>query len=235
MLGFYAIDPDRIEDVREEGLPESAGPYRVETRLETARSRWPDRFPLVLDLLEIEQTDSPPGDPNRTDGISDPTALIRSAGAHVVLNLDPPRPPEGVAAAGGYVMRGSTDAPDLLLIRRRGVWDLPKGTVEADESSIETARREVCEEVGLDEVHVLDDLDRTLHGYYRDDRFWVKTTRWYAMTAEAGVLRPEREEGIDRVAWIGWADVTDRLGYRTLRYHFDRWQMEARKSLEKIS
>lgn len=232
MLGFYGIDPDRIEEIRSEGLPRCAGPYRVETRLGDAKTRWPDRFLLVLDLLELDDSEPSEAPAARTEGSEDPAAEIPGAEASAALNLDPPRPPEPITAAGGYVLRGSSDDPELLLIYRRGVWDLPKGTVEAGETPVEAARREVREEVGLEAVRVLEDLGRTVHGYYRDERYWVKTTFWYAMTPEAGTLRPEREENIERVVWTAWPAVANRLGYETLREHFDRWQRRARRSLE---
>lgn len=232
MLGFYGIDPDRIEKIRAEGLPRSERPYRVETHLAEARRRWPDRFLLVLNLLELDHRESSDGDAARSDGSADSGAEIPGADASAALNLDPPRPPEPIAAAGGYVLRGSSEDPQLLLIYRRGVWDLPKGTVEAGESPVEAARREVREEVGLEAVSVLGDLGRTVHGYYRNDRFWVKTTHWYAMRPEAGTLHPEREEDIERVVWTAWPEVADRLGYATLRDHFDRWETTARRTLE---
>lgn len=51
-----------------------------------------------------------------------------------------------VRAAGGIVT-----APDgtMLLIRRNGRWDLPKGKVEAGETLLQAALREVEEETGI--------------------------------------------------------------------------------------
>ena len=53
-------------------------------------------------------------------------------------------------AGGGIVFnkRG-----EFLVIERRGVWDLPKGKVDAGETIEEAAVREVREECGLTEVH----------------------------------------------------------------------------------
>ncbi|MEM6647051.1 MAG: NUDIX hydrolase, partial [Bacteroidota bacterium] len=47
--------------------------------------------------------------------------------AKAILNLAPYLPPKVVVAAGGYVLRRGSKEPDLLLIYRRGAWDLPKG------------------------------------------------------------------------------------------------------------
>ena len=51
-----------------------------------------------------------------------------------------------VNAAGGVV---ENDCGDLLMIELRGRWDLPKGHIEATESSAEAALREVEEETGI--------------------------------------------------------------------------------------
>ena len=51
-----------------------------------------------------------------------------------------------VRAAGGIV---TDDSGDMLLILRNGRWDLPKGKVEAGETLLQAALREVEEETGI--------------------------------------------------------------------------------------
>src|SRR5947209_9353514 len=51
-----------------------------------------------------------------------------------------------VLAAGGFV---HTPQQEILLIFRRGKWDLPKGKLEAGESLQECAIRELKEETGI--------------------------------------------------------------------------------------
>ncbi len=69
-----------------------------------------------------------------------------------------------VSAAGGLVVDG---AGRLLVIRRLGKWDLPKGKVERGEGVEEAAVREVQEECGLKAVTLVKPVTSTWHTYER--------------------------------------------------------------------
>jgi 8-oxo-dGTP pyrophosphatase MutT (NUDIX family) len=142
-----------------------------------------------------------------------------------VLNVGPSGylPPEPIAAAGGYVVRRTPAGIDLLLIHRRGAWDLPKGKLDAGESPEAGALREVAEEVGIAprRLRLGPSLGTTLHGYPHPRRstYAVKTTHWFAMTADDTVFSPQSEEGIDKVEWVPWHEAGERLDFATLRDH----------------
>ncbi|HEX9951516.1 MAG TPA: NUDIX domain-containing protein [Rubricoccaceae bacterium] len=147
-----------------------------------------------------------------------------------VLNVDPDDdfwPPLTVDAGGGYVVRPARepgpDRLDVLMIFRRGVWDLPKGKLDPGESFERAAVREVSEEVGvpLESLRVVADLGATVHGYIwpRKEAFAVKTTHWYAMTTTAEAFEPEDGEGIEAVAWVPWTEAGRRVGFESLRRH----------------
>src|ERR1035438_8481442 len=57
-----------------------------------------------------------------------------------------------VKAGGGVVENGSKDKMEILMIYRRGKWDLPKGKLDAGEAIEECAIREVKEETGIKTV-----------------------------------------------------------------------------------
>ena len=143
-----------------------------------------------------------------------------------VLNVDPDGDywrPVPVQAGGGYVVRRGAEGVELLLIFRRGAWDLPKGKLDPGESMEQCAHREVSEEVGIKKkkLTLTADLGETVHGYVWASRqaYAVKTTRWYAMTTTATTFKPEKREGIEAVAWVPWDQAGDRLGFETLREH----------------
>jgi 8-oxo-dGTP pyrophosphatase MutT (NUDIX family) len=153
---------------------------------------------------------------------ADPPRVIAPA---AVLNLDAfgYRPPESVEAAGGYVVRRGPAGVELLLIFRRGQWDLPKGKLDTGETPTEGAVREVAEEVGVPEesLEVLRPLGTTVHGYPHPRRatYAVKTTHWFAMTAKATNFTPQAEEDIELVEWVPWSEAGIRLRFESLRQH----------------
>lgn len=172
-------------------------------------------------------------DPDKLEATGDPPTT-----AHVpreaVLNVDPDGDlwrPIPVLAGGGVVVRRGEAGAEVLLIFRRGAWDLPKGKLDEGETVKEAARREVAEEVGIDEdqLTVTADLGDTVHGYFwpKHERYAIKTTRWYAMTTTAASFEPEEREGIEAVAWVPWAEARARLGYPTLVALLDRLDPEA--------
>lgn len=114
-----------------------------------------------------------------------------------------------VNAAGGLV-RGPEDR--VLMIRRNGLWDLPKGHQEGGEDIEVTAVREVMEETGLSDLEVSGLICITDHCYVREGTWHLKHTWWYSMHSdqESG-LAPQTEEGISEAVWIGKDNVGDCL------------------------
>lgn len=135
------------------------------------------------------------------------------------VNADPYAPPKPVTAAGGYVVRVGAQGPEVLLIERRGVWDLPKGKLDDGESIEACAVREVQEEVGIASLRVVRPLGATVHGYPEKGVYRVKTTHWFLMTTPERDFTPQAEEDITSVAWVPWAAAGARLGFESLRRH----------------
>ena len=105
-----------------------------------------------------------------------------------------------VDAAGGLV---SNRRGDYLLIQRSGLWDLPKGHRDPGEDIETTARREVREETGVDQLELRGLICVTDHCYLRNGIWHLKHTWWYDMLYTDPVdLTPQREEDIARAAWV---------------------------------
>ena len=201
-------------------------------------------YRLYRDLAAAQAAARAPGGRTGRVLVLDPARLGRGARAAVPavaevpraagLNVDPDGDywrPAPVAAGGGYVVRRRGGAVEVLLIFRRGAWDLPKGKLDDGESVREAAHREVSEEVGIKpkKLTVTADLGETVHGYVWPKRevYAVKTTHWFAMTTTAETFEPEAREGIEAVAWVPWAESTTRVGFATLRELLDRLDPEA--------
>lgn len=104
-----------------------------------------------------------------------------------------------VKAAGGVVRQGQS----ILVIKRLGMYDLPKGHLEACETIEKCAVREVEEECGLQDVRITAPLPPTLHIYYRNDSWYLKKTYWYVMTCPPDQTPiPQTEEDIEEVFWL---------------------------------
>lgn len=141
------------------------------------------------------------------------------ASPEAYLNLRPYAPPRAVRAAGGYVVRRTGGGTEVLLIFRRGVWDLPKGKCHGGEGARACGQREVGEEIGAADVEILDALGQTVHGYLEQGRYVVKKTRWFLMQTEQQRFTPQAEEDITDVEWVPWDEAGERLQFDTLRAH----------------
>lgn len=115
-----------------------------------------------------------------------------------------------VEAAGGAVVCGER----VLMIKRRGFWDLPKGHLEKGETLRECAAREVAEECGIDRslIEVGDEIVRTLHFYWYEpkSRWEIKRTAWYLMSYDGDPrdVTPQAEEDITAVEWMTLSEAT---------------------------
>lgn len=105
-----------------------------------------------------------------------------------------------IEAAGGLI---HTKDDHLLLIYRRGKWDLPKGKLDDHEEMEACAIREAKEETGLTKVEVEKMLCITYHTYHQDGKHILKESHWYLMKADKQPnLIPQLEEGIEKCEWV---------------------------------
>ena len=112
--------------------------------------------------------------------------------------------------AGGGLVRNSRG--EFLLIRRSGLWDLPKGHQEPGEPIEYTALREVEEETGLKGLVLGEFIRMTDHTYLREGQWYLKHTWWFRMSCpESQSLVPQTEEDISEVRWVGKNELPELL------------------------
>lgn len=105
-----------------------------------------------------------------------------------------------IKAAGGLVRNGKDE---LLLIFRRGKWDLPKGKLDKGETLEQCALREVEEETGLKGVVIVSPLMVTYHTYHEGSKFILKESHWFNMQVNGEPpLSPQTEEDIEEAKWV---------------------------------
>ena len=102
-----------------------------------------------------------------------------------------------IESAGGLVCN---DRQHILLMFKRGKWDMPKGRIETETTKEESALREVQEETGLNikkldlQAKLVSTWHTTRHGNVR----YLKKTHWFLMhyNGKDDDLEPQVEEGI---------------------------------------
>ncbi len=121
-----------------------------------------------------------------------------------------------IDAAGGLV---ENSEGDILMIYRKGKWDLPKGKVETNEKKIDAGEREVEEETGLRNIKVESAIQfyswkqpYTTHTYWENQKRIIKNTYWFNMKSTGSpVFTPQKEEGITDVQWVNKYKVNELL------------------------
>ena len=105
-------------------------------------------------------------------------------------------------SCGAIVYRRFHGNVEILLIKHvnSGHWSFPKGHVEGDETELETARREIKEETGLDVI-----LDQTFRETvsYSPKRDTQKVVVYFLALARNYDFVPQEEE----IAEIRWVDI----------------------------
>ena len=117
-----------------------------------------------------------------------------------------------IEAAGGVVFN---DKMELLLIYRRGSWDLPKGKIDDGETIESAALREIEEETGVKYLNIIkpislkDTQQNITYHYYENDRIkCIKLTHWFVVQSKNNkMLTPQLEEDIEQAIWIKKQDI----------------------------
>jgi 8-oxo-dGTP pyrophosphatase MutT (NUDIX family) len=136
-----------------------------------------------------------------------------------------------IVAAGGLV---ENENGDLLMIFRRGFWDLPKGKLEEGETIEHCAVREVKEETGLRNLQLKKELGITHHDYFDIyiSRNFTKETTWYWMSAsENEQLVPQVAEEIEKIEWAPMKDLDNYLKqtYPNIVQIIEKWKLQHEK------
>ena len=118
-------------------------------------------------------------------------------------------------SCGAIVYRRFHGNVEILLIKHvnSGHWSFPKGHVEGDETELETARREIKEETGLDVI-----LDQTFRETvsYSPKRDTQKVVVYFLALARNYDFVPQEEE----IAEIRWVDIV--RATRMITYENDK-------------
>ncbi|CEN37818.1 NUDIX hydrolase [Capnocytophaga cynodegmi] len=127
-----------------------------------------------------------------------------------------------VIKAGGGVVTNKKG--EILIMKRRGKWDLPKGKKEKGENIAVCALREVEEETGVKKLNLTRFRTITYHIFKQDGQYFLKETYWYDMeTKYKGVLKAQIEEDIEMVCWKKPSEVKELIkkSYKNIQKIFE--------------
>lgn len=126
-----------------------------------------------------------------------------------------------VKAGGGIVEKNGK----ILLIYRKGKWDLPKGKLEKKEGKKEGALREVEEECNIT-AELGELITHTWHTYILNGKKHLKKTYWYRMDCiDDSQMKPQLEESITDVRWMDEKGTRQAMvnSYRSIRHVIKRY------------
>ncbi|OHX67535.1 NUDIX hydrolase [Flammeovirga pacifica] len=132
-----------------------------------------------------------------------------------------------VRVAGGGVVYDILDR--MLIIKRNGVYDIPKGHLEKGETIEECAVREVEEETGISSK-IISPIVESFHTYLYKGKHVLKHTYWFKMRAisEDQLTKPQVEEGIEEILWLDKHQVKDivwKNTYKSIKDVFNKCEI----------
>ena len=138
---------------------------------------------------------------------------------------------EHIQACGGVVYRIVARDIHVLLIFRRGYWDIPKGKLEYNESIEMCAAREVSEEPGIEIPMIIQSLGATHHAYSMGEVRIKKTTHWFSMVTRSANFIAQLEEDIEQVEWVELKLAQKLVGFQNLRTVLSRFETTIKDSI----
>lgn len=111
-----------------------------------------------------------------------------------------------------------TDSIYFLLIEQYGqFWSFPKGHPEASETEVETARRELYEETGIEPLKIIADVC-FLENYTWNDHGTIvdKTVKFFPCFCSNLDIKIDGKEITD-AKWLSYKDASEKITYKETR------------------
>src|SRR5919112_5459083 len=111
-----------------------------------------------------------------------------------------------------HIMDENFEIKYLILNYSYGHWDFPKGNIESGETEIETIRREVMEETGINDIKLIDGFRQQIAYKYRKKSKIVNKTVIYYL-AETKSLKVVLSFEHVNFAWLNFSQALEKLSF----------------------
>lgn len=130
-----------------------------------------------------------------------------------------------IEAGGGMVFN---PIGELLMMLRRGQWDMPKGKLDEGETIEACALREVEEETGISNLKLCGKLQTTYHTYPFQGKTVLKPSHWYKMEYSGNEeLVPQTEEDITELRWVDKVEAAElaQISFPSIREMIEKYYL----------
>lgn len=120
-------------------------------------------------------------------------------------------------SAGAVVFRKERGIIKYLLLRYElGHWDFPKGWIESKEDPLETARREIKEETGINDVEFVPNFKKTIKYFFqwRGKKIFKTVTLFLAQTKTKRIKISYEHTGYK---WLPYEKALRQLTYNNAK------------------
>jgi 8-oxo-dGTP pyrophosphatase MutT (NUDIX family) len=142
-------------------------------------------------------------------------------------------------SAGAIVVSADLSRPETLLldqVRHNGERQTvaPKGTIEADESPLLTAHREVREETGVSDLLYVGYLGQQRYSFTNNDSSpGVKSVDWFLFATDTTTAAPRVDEGFTAARWVALDQAAKTVTHESFEPFLERahaiveWRQQA--------
>jgi 8-oxo-dGTP diphosphatase len=104
----------------------------------------------------------------------------------------------------------------LLILDKHRKWGLPKGDLEAGETAVQAAQREIAEETGLS-CTIGPFVQRISYQVFKRGTWRDKHVDYFLVHSDCAELRPQIDEGITVARWISPDEALALISYEQVR------------------
>ncbi len=117
-------------------------------------------------------------------------------------------------SAGAVVFRRENDKIKYLIIQyEAGHWEFPRGMIEKGEKLKETAKREIKEETGLEDIEFIDGFLEWIKFFFKRDNGTVMKIATFLL-AETKTKEIKLSHEHQNYVWLPYKEVLKKLTYK---------------------